>query len=308
MSESLTIEYVRNKTREISACELLSSEYKGNQVALHFRCACGATFWRTWNDFQDRGRTRCNACAKKKQYAAKRLSGDDVRERLKQRGYEWIDGEYVNQKSKLRVRCKCGHERTGTYSNLIGESHEGLCSTCARSASQKLDIHLVATICELVYGIECLENTWTDAKTLMRFRCHCGKEFTACWNNVCSGGQRQCADCSGAVSRGENAVRTWLEKHGYQYEMQKRFPDCAGKKPYPFDFFLSEEKLCIEFDGEQHFHPVAFGGGQERFEEIKARDAAKDAYCAAKGYRMLRISYKDFSRVDEILSAMLIPR
>lgn len=308
MGKHLTIEQIRQRTKEISDCELLSTEYLGNRVSLRFRCACGAEFTRTWNDFQDRGRSRCNACAKARQYAEKRLTGEQVRDRFAELGCEWVSGEYVNQKSRLTVRCRCGHLRTGSFTNIADQNPSGLCVSCARSESQRLNIFGIALICETQFGIECLEDEYIDSHTPMRFRCSCGKEFQAAWNNVFSGGQRQCKDCTGYASRGECEVRRWLDAHGIFYEMEKKFPDCGRIKPYPFDFFLPEIETCIEFDGEQHFRPIAFGGTEAKFSELKARDAAKDAYCAAKGLRLIRISYKDFSRIDEILTAMLIPR
>lgn len=304
----LTVEQIRQRTHEISDCELLSEEYHGNRKPLRFRCGCGAEFTRTWNDFQDRGRTRCNACARARQYAEKRLSSEQVTERLGELGCEWISGEYKNQKSQLTIRCRCGHFRTGTFTNIVDQNPSGLCVSCARSESQRFNILGVSLLCEMQYGIECLETEYVDSHTPMRFRCSCGREFTAAWNNVCSGGQRLCRDCSGVISRGENAVRQWLERQGIEYVMQKRFPDCGNVKPYPFDFYLPTRQTCIEFDGEQHFRPIAFGGSLAAFDELKARDAAKDAYCAAKGLCLIRISYKDFSRIDEILTAMLIPR
>ena len=308
MGKHLTLEQIRQRTHKISDCELLSTEYKGNRLPLRFRCSCGAEFERTWNDFQDRGRTRCNTCAKERQYAEKRLTNEQVEQRLAELGCEWVSGEYVNQKSRLTVVCRCGHMRTGSFTNIVDQNPSGLCVSCARSESQKLNIFGIEGICETMYGIECLENTYIDAHTPMRFRCSCGRVFTACWNNVHSGGQRQCPDCAGIVSRGESEVRRWLDAHNFSYEMQKRFPDCRGLRPYPFDFYLQKERVCIEFDGRQHYEPLAFGGSVARFEELRARDAAKDAYCAAKGMRMIRIPYRDFSRVDEILTAMLIPR
>lgn len=307
MKKRLTIEEIRRRAAELSGCEVLSEEYRNNREPLLFRCRCGAEFWKSWNEFQDQGHNLCNACAKQEQYDAKRLDENRVRARLEQYGYEWISGEYKNQKSKLTVRCSCGHLRTATFTNLVDQTHSGLCVSCTRSESQRLSIFSVELFCAM-NDLECLDDSYVDAHTPMRFRCHCGREFRAAWNNVSSGRQRQCAVCSKYVSKGELAVKTWLDAHGFVYEMQKRFQDCGGVRPYPFDFFLPTENLCIEFDGEQHFRAVAFGGTEDHFVEQKARDAAKDAYCERKGLRLLRVPYSEISNVDDILSATLIPR
>ena len=68
------------------------------------------------------------------------------------------------------------------------------------------------------------------------------------------------------------------------------------KKELPFDFYLPDYNVCIEYDGIQHFEPVDFGGkGQEwacqQFESLKLRDDIKNAYCAANNIPLCRIKY-----------------
>ena len=43
-----------------------------------------------------------------------------------------------------------------------------------------------------------------------------------------------------------------------EFKKEKKFKDCKDKYQLPFDFYLPQYNLCIEFDGEQHFNPSSF--------------------------------------------------
>lgn len=77
------------------------------------------------------------------------------------------------------------------------------------------------------------------------------------------------------------------------------FPDCRDKNPLPFDFFLPEYNLCIEYDGEQHFKPVRFSKTMsdedmtKKLEITQIHDDIKNKYCHEHGLILIRISYTD---------------
>ena len=56
------------------------------------------------------------------------------------------------------------------------------------------------------------------------------------------------------------------------------------------DFFLPEQGIAIECQGEQHFSPSEFFGGEEMFIDTQARDKAKRDLCEAQGIKMLYFS------------------
>ena len=73
-----------------------------------------------------------------------------------------------------------------------------------------------------------------------------------------------------------------------------------------FDFYLPEQNLLIEYDGEQHFRPAAWQKDQnatEEFAGIKARDEIKNQFCSKQNYKLVRINYKESieSRIKEVL-------
>ena len=60
-----------------------------------------------------------------------------------------------------------------------------------------------------------------------------------------------------------------------------------------FDFYIEKLNMCIEYDGEQHFMPIKWFGGDEGLENIKIRAGIKNKFCQDNNIKLLRISYKE---------------
>lgn len=110
-----------------------------------------------------------------------------------------------------------------------------------------------------------------------------------------------CPKCK--ESKGEKRITTWLKNNNINFISQKKFNDCIDIKPLPFDFYLPYYNLCIEYDGEQHFKPIDFFGGQESYEYTQRHDKIKDEYCKNNNIKLLRIPY--FKNIEEELNNFL---
>jgi len=104
-------------------------------------------------------------------------------------------------------------------------------------------------------------------------------------------------------SRGERQIRQWLDNHNILYESQKIFDDCKDIKPLPFDFYLPNYNICVEFDGEQHYKPIEYFGGKKMFELRVKHDNIKNGYCQRNNIELLRIPY--YEDVEEKLNNFL---
>ena len=114
-----------------------------------------------------------------------------------------------------------------------------------------------------------------------------------------------CGYCTKSI--GEDRVETFLKNHNLKYEREYRFKDCVRvQRSMPFDFYIPDKNTAIEFDGVQHFQAVGRFGGQENFMQTRLNDDFKTEYCKNKGINLIRISYKELDRVNEILSEKLI--
>ena len=302
-----------------TGCELLSTEYKGVYEKLRFRCPCGREFEKAWNHFRYDKVKRCPACAKDFAASKRRSSLDHVQELLREHGCEYLSGEYKNRKSKIRVRCSCGHEKVTTVNVVTSGMFSGLCDACMRKESMpsnRLVRDTIADRCKAL-GLELLSDSYVSAKEPIRLRCSCGREFTTTWNYVKTKGTTRCPVCSGYQSRGVSRIEDWLVCHGLSFEKEKTFPDCGPqnqKQRYRFDFYLPNQNTCIEYDGEQHFRIADFGGCKDeefltrRLLDTARRDEVKTQYCEDKGIQLIRIKYTEIGKIPELLSDKLIPR
>jgi very-short-patch-repair endonuclease len=104
------------------------------------------------------------------------------------------------------------------------------------------------------------------------------------------------------IPYGEKKIIEFLKNKKIIFLHQHSFDDCIHIKKLIFDFYLPCEKICIEFDGRQHFEPIEYFGGLDAFNSLKIRDGIKNDYCENKGYKIIRISYEDINIIDSILS------
>ena len=59
------------------------------------------------------------------------------------------------------------------------------------------------------------------------------------------------------------------------------------------DIYVPALKVAIEYQGQQHFHPIDAWGGQEALEKLKKRDARKAKICNQQGIRLITVDYTE---------------
>ena len=59
----------------------------------------------------------------------------------------------------------------------------------------------------------------------------------------------------------------------------------------PFDFYLPNHNICIEYDGIQHTQCSDFFGGVESFKKIIKNDTIKNRFCYDNNITLIRINH-----------------
>ena len=104
-----------------------------------------------------------------------------------------------------------------------------------------------------------------------------------------------CKSC--AESQGERMIRLVLEDMNINFTQEKRFASCRDKKELPFDFFLPDYGVLIEFQGMQHFSPKGSWGGEEVLEATQRRDRVKKEWAKENQIPLLELtSYESIKR------------
>lgn len=103
-------------------------------------------------------------------------------------------------------------------------------------------------------------------------------------------------------SYGEREIRNWLESNNITFEYQKKFDGCKNKRKLPFDFYLPEHNICIEFNGSQHYK-ISTYFGEESFNKTQINDKIKEKFCKENNIKLIIIKYNDV--IEVILNQIL---
>lgn len=112
-----------------------------------------------------------------------------------------------------------------------------------------------------------------------------------------------CPFCSS--SRGEKAIKKFLNENSISFVPQKAFESLKIKKVLRYDFYLPEKNLLIEYNGRQHYEPVERFGGKEQLRRQRHHDWLKRKFARDSGIRLLTIPYTQFNMIEEILKENL---
>lgn len=138
-----------------------------------------------------------------------------------------------------------------------------------------------------------LNSIYKSARTKICIICPVHGEFWQTPDNHLRG--RGCPKCK--TSKGEKQIEQWLKKHKIEFIPQKRFEKCRSKYTLPFDFYLPEYNICIEYDGEQHFDTRSLYYSKS----IEYNDKIKSKFCVNNNIKLIRIKFTEFKRINIIL-------
>ena len=122
-----------------------------------------------------------------------------------------------------------------------------------------------------------------------------------------SGGCSLCLEK--ASSHAETIINNYLLDKNIKFNREYWFEDCKDIKPLPFDFAIQDGSnnivgLC-EFNGKQHYEPIDWFGGNEKFEYQQEHDKRKREYAYKNNYNFLEIPYWDFDNIEDILKNII---
>ena len=239
--------------------------------------------------------------------AHRKLTHEQFLERLHNKhGDAYIAlSEYVKTTEKVLFRHnenECGHEFQMRPNDILSGQ---TCPKCAmerrRESKKERRIGLEQfsqRIAESDIGRKWKlspDQEYIDNKTSYRIQCsECKQEVLMSVVNFAQG--RRCPQrCRGGLSKGAIAVKQWLEKNQYSFQMEYSFDDCVHRRRLRFDFavILNGKVFLIEYDGELHFHTRFNGPASSSLREVMIRDRIKNEYCEKNSIPLLRIDHTD---------------
>lgn len=215
--------------------------------------------------------------------------------------------EYSNVFMKIKYICpKHGLQETELRILEMGCG----CPECGKEKISKaliLDVDNVRNIIESVDG-----NVWLNPDEYMgvavnnlKIKCKCGNMYTTSLSSYVHYNVTRCPSCSNKESKSETYIKNFLVNHNINFKQEKSFKDCKDINALPFDFYLPDYNCCIEYNGKQHYEPIDYFGGKERFEIQKKHDKMKKEYCEKNNIKFICIPYWDENNIEEILTKQL---
>jgi len=221
--------------------------------------------------------------------------------------FDYIKCNIKNNKTKMCIICK---EHGKFYQSIVNHLNGSGCSKCKyEKVSKIMKLNKTWKLEDFIKKANEVHNNKYDYKeseyfgsrNLIKIKCPFHGFFKQRANDHIQGSG--CPVCK--QSKGENKIEYWLNENNVEYIKQKRFSKCKDKKVLPFDFYLPEYNICVEYNGEQHYIPVSIFGGKIKFEDRLKKDKIKLNFCNKNNINLLIISYKNFDKIFNILKKTL---
>lgn len=269
---------------------IISKKYLDNTSYLTFKCGlCGEIYKRPWYKMKECKRKVCNKCQRNISHKSQTKTFQEVTKIFAEYGYKILDNKYIKNSTPIHCEDKDGYKYKISLQNLQKGRTPRMFSWANNFEDCWFNLNNYININHLKNKVI---NINSNRKAT--FLCECGNEFITDVYRFVQGEKTRCSICTKKVSGLELKVMNFLEENNIKYEYQYCYADCKNKKIMPFDFYLNDYNVCVEVDGDQHFH-CAFTNDKERalkeFEKLKRNDKKKEQYCLDNNIRLIRIPF-----------------
>jgi hypothetical protein len=238
----------------------------------------------------------CKLCGNKIASDRQRKNLDDVIEEFKNvhgDRYDYSKYDYKRNRIPSIIICsKHGEFLQDASSHLKGSG----CPKCANNKRLTKDefIKKSKNIHTIPYNYDLVE--YENMHKKVKISCPKHGIFEQTPNSHTSG--KGCPKCSQSV--GENLVEKFLQRNNINYIPQKKFNNCKHINMLVFDFYLPDYNTCIEFNGIQHYEPIAIFGGLDALKINIERDLIKYNYCIDNKITLIIIKQdkKHINKID----------
>lgn len=214
---------------------------------------------------------------------------------------------YQGRAKRIKMKCtKHNVESTKTPYEVVCGKGCYLCGLEKLSVRQrKPEDEFVKELHDKYPNID-LVSGYTAKTEYADFYCNICK---ASWTDIADYvSRRGCPRCNGASV--ESQIGEILQQYKINYIPQYSFNDCRDQRALPFDYYIPDCNVLIEYDGEQHYKPRNFGGisdeeAKENFKITQFHDKIKTEYCINNNIPLIRIPYWEKNNLENVLIARL---
>lgn len=178
---------------------LLSESYVNCRNKLLFQCPKEHEYQASWNQFQ-RGQ-RCPHCA------GNLLTFKNVKSFIESQNYQLLSDYYINNVTKLLVRCPKSHQYQVTWSDFRNGNR------CPHCSKRTVSYQQVKNFIEL-QNYTLLSEQYVNNKTDILVQCDQNHRYETTWNKFQQGSR--CPYCAGNVKLTYRYVKESIEQQNYK--------------------------------------------------------------------------------------------
>jgi hypothetical protein len=287
---------IRAKQRHGDKFDYSETHYKNAQNKIGISCRSHGKF-RILPFDHINSRYGCQQCGVLAHARAATLTFDDFIQKAVQvhgNKYDYSQVDYIDVRSKISISCHThGKFIQQPCSHVQGQG----CPKC--SGNSLLTTEEFIQKSKLFHGNKYDYSRVIYSRQTVKVELGCPKHgwfFQQAGSHMRGSG---CWTCS--ESKGERRIRMYLDNRGIAYTSQYRL-SYGGR----FDFYLPEYNLGIEFNGRQHYMPIAFGSRQygaeiKNLKDNIRRDNKKFEWALKSKIQVAVIPFWDMNRIINIL-------
>ena len=148
----------------------------------------------------------------------------------------------------------------------------------------------------------------SNGNVLWECECSCGNIVYVSTSNL-TRTKEPTISCGCAKSKGEEKIIGSLIEAQIPFISQKKFDTCIFPETgcqLIFDFYLPEQNILIEYDGEQHFHKTR--NDRYGYDKLIKRDNFKNQWCKDNNILLIRIPYTEYEQINANYMRAIIQR
>lgn len=226
----------------------------------------------------------CPACANRKRSTTEEFI---VRSReVHGEKYDYSVSKYTNNIDKVKIICReHGIFEQSPVKHINGGNGCPICAKKTRREKKTNDTVSFIKKSILAHGdkYDYSKANYINNSTKVKIVCPYHGEFEQSPDKHMSG--QDCPICK--TSKGEKRINIYLENNNIRFKYQYRFSNCKNEQPLPFDFYLPERNICIEYDGRQHYNKDT----RYYTERLVENDGIKTQFCIKYNIDLIRIPY-----------------
>lgn len=221
--------------------------------------------------------------------------------------YDYSLSIYLNSSTKIKIICpKHGLFEQQPNNHLFGQG----CIKCMSDNVRKARISNTDNFIEKSkkihgerYDYSLVNYKTGKDKVIIICRFH-GEFLQTPFAHSSPSMKQGCPFCK--ISKGEDEIEKFLIKNNIEYIREKTFSDCINpktNKKLPFDFYLPQYNIIIEYHGEQHYKKMGpyFENRAGGLEGRQKRDKIKEKFGKVNKIMYIIINYKELDQIKIIL-------